>query len=93
MSHDALFQLGMGAVLLNASQTEESLRLNAAEARAPVNDALYAQRNTAAADASTGRNRLKRFSMIAYAGAGTARRRLGAMPPPSHRCASNRYAA
>ncbi|CAH1652731.1 conserved hypothetical protein [Hyphomicrobiales bacterium] len=92
MSYDALFQLGMGAVLLNASQTEELLRLNAAEARAPVNGAMYSHRK-AAVEASIRSSRLKRLSMIAYAGAGTADRRLGAMPPPSHRCASNRYAA
>ncbi|CAH1651252.1 MULTISPECIES: hypothetical protein [unclassified Chelatococcus] len=92
MSHDALFQLGMGAVLLNASQTEESFRLIAAETRAPVNGAMYFHRK-AMVEAAMRPNRRKRLSMIAYAGAGTADRRLGAMPPPSHRCASNRYAA
>lgn len=32
MSRDALFQLGMGAVLLNASQTEEQIRVRTANA-------------------------------------------------------------
>lgn len=32
MSHDALFQLGMGAVLLNASQKEETFAMPASAA-------------------------------------------------------------
>lgn len=30
MSHDALFQLGMGSVVLNASQTEDTVRISTA---------------------------------------------------------------
>lgn len=94
MSYDALFQLGMGAVLLNASQTEEFLRLNAAAGRTPVIGAMDSRRHTAAVmGALRGPYRLIGRSRIAYAGAGTANRRLGAMPPPTHRCASNRYVA
>ncbi len=38
MSHDALFQLGMGSVLLIASQTEEILAARAARAPARAID-------------------------------------------------------
>ncbi|WP_184231745.1 hypothetical protein [Bosea sp. WAO] len=36
MSHDALFQLGMGAVLLNASQKEETFAMCASAASIKV---------------------------------------------------------
>lgn len=37
MSHDALFQLGMGSVLLNASQTEDIFAVRALKLRAMLN--------------------------------------------------------
>ena len=45
MSCDALFQLGMGSVLLNASQTEDNLARYAAGACAEAVDAVTQGRN------------------------------------------------
>jgi len=45
MSYDTLFQLGMGSVLLNASQTEDALARHAAAACVEAIDVALQSRN------------------------------------------------